>query len=149
MLQETLKMRLTETPLPRIAPTRGEMESEVTQCVLKILKDTLGRGPQDARAFLCDTLIVVRCVFPLQTMEKALLHANEAEGIATIRKWRTNLYETCRNRFVQDIGKIAGVPVLSFFADCSPKYEESILAFSLEHKPVIRTLHDGQEQPEK
>ena len=40
--------------------SRGELEAEITQAVIRFEKEYMGRGPLEARSYLVDDLVVVR-----------------------------------------------------------------------------------------
>ena len=44
----------------RPTKTRGAMEDEITQAVIRFEKEYMGRGPLEARTYLVDDLVVVR-----------------------------------------------------------------------------------------
>ena len=118
--------------------TRGEIEAETTQCVLSVLKEVIGRGPDDAQTHLCDTLLAVRLHFPLHPMEKAMLQANEPKGLTAVRNWRRDLYEACRNKLVAAVSAVTQVPIRTLYVDSSPADEESMLVFTLESPLDLR-----------
>lgn len=123
--------------------TRGEIESEITQCVLRILKDAWGKGPTDTRSHLCESIIVVRCRMPLQPPEKAILQDVTIDNISTVREWRRKLCEACLPQIHSDIGKIVDVKVRATYSDNSPVHEETIIIITLENKPELKISTDG------
>jgi uncharacterized protein YbcI len=129
---------MSTVTIPAELKSRGELEAEITQSVLRLLRDVLGRGPRDARTYLCDSLIVVRCSIPLQPQERTMIASDTVNGVEAVRSWRRNLIETCRTRLLSEVATITNVPIRAFFTDCCPVHEEAILSISLVNKPCFR-----------
>jgi len=68
--------------------TKGAMEGEVGQAVVRFERDYPGRGPPEARAFLVDDLILVRMRSDLTPAEHRLAACAEAgRGRDLINQW--------------------------------------------------------------
>ena len=118
--------------------TKGELESEISQAVIRFEKEYMGRGPLETRTYLID-LVLVRLKSVLIPAEFKLAEGEENErGRELIKQVRRELIERGRpllDAVVQDILK---VPVRSLHTDISTKTGERIIVFTLESRPEFR-----------
>jgi uncharacterized protein YbcI len=109
--------------------TRGELESEFTNAIIKLEKEYLGRGPLEARTFFVDDMILVRLRGVLTQAEKKL--AETPHGSTLIKETRRQLFETSRPMLVTLVKDIIGCDVLSFHSDVSTKTGERIVVLTV------------------
>lgn len=130
--------------MPNKLRFRSELESEITQCVLRVMKEVIGRGPQDARTYLVDQLVFIRCKIPLLPSERSLLQTSSLDSLVTIREWRRKLNEKCCEFLRVELKNTLQVELLATLSDNCPINEETIFAFTLQDKPNMRSP-DSQE----
>ncbi len=109
--------------------TRGELEAEFTQAIIKLEKEYLGRGPLDARTFFVDDMILVRLRGVLTQAEQKL--AATEEGSKLIKETRRQLFETSWPFLETIVKTIMGCDVLSFHSDISTKTGERIVVITV------------------
>lgn len=112
------------------AKTRGEVEAEIAQEIVRFEKEYLGRGPVEARAFLVHDMILVRLRGVLSPAEQKV--AETREGQALVKDTRRQLFESCRQVFEDHVNEITGCQVVSFHTDISTKTGERVIVLTVD-----------------
>lgn len=109
--------------------TKGQIEAEISNTIVKFEIDFMGRGPADVRAFILKDMIVVRLRDVLTPAEHQL--AKNPEGAAIVKRMRENLMDQAREKLGKTIGKITGAEVVGLFTDIETMSGDRILVFTL------------------
>ena len=104
--------------------SRGEYEDEFTKAIIKFEKEQLGRGPESARTYMLDDMILVRLRGILTSAETAL--GRDREGQTLVKEVRRQLHEISRPLIEQIVKEILGYEVISLHTDMSVKTGERI-----------------------
>ena len=118
--------------------SRGQVEEEVSQAVIRFEKEYMGRGPLEARTHLVEDLVVVRLKNVLTPAELSLTATGE-RGRELIKQMRQQLIETGAKRLCADVEKIVGVEVQSMHTDISTRTGERIIVFTLAARPATKS----------
>jgi uncharacterized protein YbcI len=110
--------------------TKGEVEAEISEAMVKFEVEYMGRGPKEVRSFIVEDMILVRLKGVLTQAEQQL--AKSSEGVDLIKMLRTTLIKNARPVLFQVIGDICGIQVLSLYTDISAARSERIIVFALE-----------------
>ena len=110
--------------------TKGEIEAEISQAMVKFELEYMGRGPTEVRSFVVEDMILVRLKGVLTQAEQQL--AKSSEGVDLIKMLRTTLIKNARPVLFQVIGDICGVQPVSLYTDISAARSERIIVFGLE-----------------
>jgi len=110
--------------------TRGEIEAELTQAIVKFEKDFLGRGPLDARTFFINDMILIRLKGVITPAERKL--AESRDGQILVKETRRQLLETCRPLIEEIVQEIIGYKIISLHTDMSTRTGERILVLTVE-----------------
>jgi uncharacterized protein YbcI len=108
--------------------TRGEVEAEITQLVIKFEKEYLGRGPLDARTFLVNDMVLIRLRDVLTAGDRKL--AETHEGQALLKETRRQLFQSCVDSFEEMIKRTIGCKLISLHTDFSTKTGERIIVLT-------------------
>jgi len=108
--------------------TKGQLEAEISQALVKFEREYMGRGPTDVKTYLIRDMVVVRLKGVLTPAEHQLV---KAEGVELLKQVRAKLLETGRQQVGDAIEEITGLRVLSMHADLSTKTGERIVIFVL------------------
>ena len=120
--------------------TKGELESEVSNAVMRFKRDYMGRGPQEVRTFLVEDMALVRLKGVLTPAEQRLAQVEDPHrGRDLIKQLRVELIEHGREILEEAIQAILGVRVLSLHTDISTRTGESVIVFTLSDDPVGKT----------
>ncbi len=115
--------------------TKGELESEISNTVMRFKRDYMGRGPQEVRTYLVEDMILVRLKGVLTPAEQRLAQVEDPHrGRDLIKQLRTELIEHGRELLEVAIYDILGIKVVSLHTDISTKTGESVLVFTMESK---------------
>ena len=106
--------------------TKGQVEAEISQAVVKFELEYMGRGPSDVRTHLLQDMIVVRLQGILTPAERQLV---KVEGVELIKQVRATLLETGKSGLKQSVEEITGLSAVSMHADLSTTTGERVILF--------------------
>ena len=125
-----------------MAQSKGQIEAEVSEAIIKFEKEYMGRGPDETKTYFLDDIVVVRLQRVLTPAEKQLAKADEStKGRVLVKQVRTELLEKARPLLEKTISDITGRRVISLHTDISTVTGERIIVFTLEDSLV----HDNAE----
>jgi len=120
-----------------MAKSKGQIEAEISEALIKFEKEYMGRGPDETKTYLLDDIVVVRLQRVLTPAEKQLAEANDsAKGRVLVKQVRTELLEKARPFLEKTIAEITGRRVISLHTDISTISGERVIIFTLE-SPVM------------
>jgi len=114
--------------------TKGELESEISQVIIRLERDLMGRGPLDTRTYLVDDMVVVRLRGVLTPAEEKLV-ANGNSGPQLVKQMREELLACKRPHLEQAVRRALGVGVRSVYTDINPEAGERVIVMILTGKP--------------
>lgn len=110
----------------------GESGSRLCEAVIRFEKETVGRGPEEVKAYLVDDMIVLRERGILTRAEKNLLGQGDgSSGRELVRDFRRRLLEVHRSSFEEEVGEVLGRKVRAVFADLDIEREERLIVLVL------------------
>lgn len=110
--------------------TKGEIEAEIAEAMVKFEMDYMGRGPKEARTYLMEDMVLVRLKGVLTPAEQQL--TKSTDGVELIKKMRSTLIENARPVLSKVIGDIAGAKVIGLHTDISTIAGERVIVFVLD-----------------
>jgi uncharacterized protein YbcI len=117
--------------------TKGELETEISNAVIRFKREYMGRGPQEVRTFLVEDMAVVRLRGVLTPAEQRLAQVEDPHrGRDLIKQLRVELIEHGREILEEAIQGILGVRIVSLHTDISTRTGESVIVFTLSDDPV-------------
>ena len=127
-----------------MSKSKGQLEADITEALIKFEKEYMGRGPEQARTYIIGDMIIVRLQHVLTPVEQHLAEmSNETTGRVLIKQVRTELLEKVRQHLEQIILSFTGRKVKSLHTDISTVTGERVIIFTLEN-PV---LFQDEEKP--
>ena len=112
--------------------TRGQLEAEICEAVIRFEKEFMGRGPLEAKAYVLDDMVLVRLKQVLTQAELKLAEATDrSDGRELIKRVRITLLEQGRPLLESAIEKILGANIKSLHTDISTITGERVILFSL------------------
>jgi uncharacterized protein YbcI len=115
-----------------VAKTKGQLEAEISDSIVRFELDYMGRGPEEARTYLLDDLVMVRLRGVLTPAERQLGGPDgTAQGRELVKQVRRELIEKARPLLEAIIADITGQSVRSVHTDISTMTGERIIVFSL------------------
>ena len=117
--------------------TRGQIEAEISEAIIKFEKEYMGRGPDETKTYLLDDIVVVRLQRVLTPAEKQLAKSNEStQGRRLVKQVRRELLEKARPLLEKAVSDITRRKVVSLHTDISTVTGERIIVFTLESSPL-------------
>ena len=117
--------------------TKGQLEAEICDAVIKFEKEYMGRGPLETKSYIIDDMVLVRLKNVLTQAELKLADAaDRRDGRELIKRIRITLLEQGRPLLEAAVEKIVGVKVKSLHTDISTVTGERVVIFSLVSLPA-------------
>jgi uncharacterized protein YbcI len=113
-----------------VRKTRGQLEADFTKAIIKFEKEYLGRGPEEARTFFIQDMILVRLQGILTPAEAKL--AESREGQTLVKETRRQLFESSRPLLEAIVGEIINCNVVSLHTDMSTKTGERVVVLTVD-----------------
>ncbi|MFH1258895.1 MAG: DUF2294 domain-containing protein [Elusimicrobiota bacterium] len=110
--------------------TKGQVESLISEALIKFEKEYMGRGPIETKTYLIKDMIFVRLKGVLTPAEEQL--TKTVEGADLIKKIRVQLLENGRPLLQKIVLDVTGCQVKSLHTDISTKTGERVIIFILE-----------------
>jgi uncharacterized protein YbcI len=111
-------------------PTKGSIEAEVANAVVRFQREQQGRGPTEVRAHLIGDLLMVRCSGVFTQTEAHL--ATTEEGRKLIKSARQELRLINRADIEATISLLVGCPVIRSYYDMDVEAAEQVEVYVLE-----------------
>jgi len=124
--------------------TKGQIEALISDSIIKFEKEYMGRGPQEAKAYILKDIVFIRLKGVLTPAEEQL--AKTAEGALLIKKTRMQLLEGARGLLEDIVINITKCQVKSLHTDISTKTGERVIIFTLNQDyeaQIAATFKDG------
>ncbi len=110
--------------------TKGEMEAQISEAMVKFEVEYMGRGPKEARTHIIEDMVLVRLRGVLTKAEEQL--SKSADGVELIKKVRSTLIENAKAILFQVITDITGIKVLGLHTDISTLTGDRVIVFTIE-----------------
>jgi uncharacterized protein YbcI len=113
--------------------TKGQVEADISEAVIKFEREYMGRGPEEARSYLLGDMILVRLRGVLTPAEKQLAESSDySEGGLLVKQVRMQLLEKARSLLEAIVYDITGRRVTSLHTDISTRTGERIIVWTLD-----------------
>ncbi len=123
----------------KILKTKGQLEAEICEAIVKFEREYMGRGPETVRTYLLDDMILVCLQGVLTPAERQLARTgSEGQGRSLIKQVRMELLEKARPLLDTIIQDITGQPIKSLHTDISTLTGERVIIFSLTGSATFR-----------
>jgi uncharacterized protein YbcI len=109
--------------------TKGEIEAAISEAMVGFEIDYMGHGPKEARSHIIDDLILVRLKGVLTPAEQQL--AKRADGVELIKRMRSTLIESAREKLSTIISDVSGAKVVDILTDINTASGERVFIFVL------------------
>lgn len=98
----------------RESEQNGLAAAEISNGVVQVMREYLGRGPTRARTTIARNLVVVVLEDTLLKAEKSLVSGGQGEAVTENRR---SYQETMREDFVAVVEEVLGRKVIAFLSD--------------------------------
>ncbi len=122
-----------------MSKTKGQIESEICEAVIKFEKEYMGRGPLETKAYIIDDMVLVRLKNVLTPAEMKLSSVTDRkDGRELIKRIRITLLEQGRPLLESAVESIIGIKIKSLHTDISTMTGERVIIFTLEYPPDLK-----------
>lgn len=122
-----------------MSKTKGQIESEICEAVIKFEKEYMGRGPLETKAYIIDDMVLVRMKNVLTPAEMKLSSVTDRkDGRELIKRIRITLLEQGRPVLESVVENILGIKIKSLHTDISTMTGERVIIFTLEYPPDLK-----------
>ena len=120
--------------------TQGQTEAEISEALVQFEREHMGRGPEEAKTYILDDIVLVRLMGILTPAEKNLAKIEDSRhGRELIKQVRNELLEKARPQLDAIIRDVTGEEIESLHTDISTKTGERVILFTLENAPEMNT----------
>jgi uncharacterized protein YbcI len=125
--------------------TKGQLEADICEAVIKFEKEFMGRGPLETKTYIIDDMVLVRLKNVLTQAELKLADVRESrDGRELVKRIRITLLEQGRPLLEAAVEKIVGIKVKSLHTDISTVTGERVILFSMAAPISINQSHNGR-----
>lgn len=124
--------------------TKGQIEAEISEAIIKFEKEYMGRGPMETKTYIIKDMVFVRLKGVLTPAEEQL--AKTTEGAELIKKTRVQLLEGARLLLENIISDITACQLKSLHTDISTKTGERIIIFTLDQNLEDKFIRENTEK---
>ena len=119
--------------------TKGQLEAEISEAIIKFEKEYMGRGPEETRTYIIDDMVLVRLRGVLTPAEKNLAKiGSSSQGRALIKQVRIELLEKARCMLEALVQDITGRRMRSLHTDISTSTGERVIIFTMDGAPQFK-----------
>jgi uncharacterized protein YbcI len=116
-----------------IKKTKGQLEAEICEAIIKFEKEFMGRGPLETKAYIIDDMVLVRLKNVLTQAELKLADVRESkDGRELVKRIRITLLEQGRPLLETAVENILGIKVKSLHTDISTVTGERVIFFTMD-----------------
>ena len=110
--------------------SKKKLEAEISAAFIKFQRDLIGRGPQEAKTYIIDDMLITRFKGVLTVEEKHLV--SHDSGKKLVKKMRSLLREMYTKDYEKIVEHHTECKVLSSHSDISTKTGERIEVFIMD-----------------
>ena len=135
-------MKNSEKTTNTINKTKGQVEAEISEAIIKFEKEYMGRGPLETKTYIIGDLVLVRLRGVLTQAEYQLAKVSGSPcGRDQIKQMRITLLEEGRLLLEAVMESITKVNVVSMHTDISTVTGERIIVFTLDATPEFERIN--------
>lgn len=110
--------------------SKKKLEADISAAFIKFQRDLIGKGPQEAKTYIINDMLITRFKGVLTVEEKHLVSRNAGKKL--VKQMRTLLREMYSEDYEKIVEEYTGCKVLSSHSDISTKTGERIEVFIME-----------------
>ena len=124
--------------------TKGEVEADISEAIIKFEKEYMGRGPAEAKTHIIDDLVLVRLKGILTQAEYQLAGTEgNPKGRELIKQVRHELLERRRPLLEAVMHDLTGRKTVSLHTDISTITGERVIIFTLDAPAKLSPQESG------
>jgi uncharacterized protein YbcI len=130
--------------------TKGQIEAEISDAMVRLHREQTGRGPTQARTHIVEDMVIVRLQEVLTPAERQL--TGNPHGQSLIKQFHQQMHEIARRSLEQIVEGVTGSHVTSVHNDVSTKTGEQVAIYVLDRNleaVLVRRSAEGVAAPRK
>jgi uncharacterized protein YbcI len=116
--------------MPFSRKSKGQVEAEISDAMVRLHREQTGRGPTQARTYIVEDMVVVRLQEVLTPAERQLL--GNPHGQSLVKQFHQQMHEIGRRDLEQIVEQATGAHVTSIHNDVSTKTGEQVAIYVLD-----------------
>ena len=121
-----------------MAKSKGRLEAEISDAIIKFQKDHTGRGPDQTKTYIIGDIVLIRLKGVLTPAEKQLAKSSDTfQGRSLIKQVRIKLLENAKMLLYAIIKDITHRDVLSLHSDISTAAGERVIIFTIDREVIF------------
>ena len=104
--------------------TKGQIEAEISDHMVKLQREQTGRGPNQAHTYIVEDMVIVRMQEVLTPAERQL--TGNHHGQSLVKQFHQQMHEIARKNLEGIIEEHTGCRVTSLHSDVSTKTGEQL-----------------------
>ena len=110
--------------------TKGQIEAEVSDAMVKLQRERTGRGPNKAHTYILEDMVIVRMQEVLTPAERQL--TGNPHGQSLVKQFHQQMHEIARRELETLLEEHTGCRVISIHNDVSTKSGEQLTIYILD-----------------
>jgi uncharacterized protein YbcI len=125
-----------------LTKTKGQIEAEISDAMVKLQREQTGRGPNQAHTYIMEDMVIVRMQEVLTPAERQL--TGNPHGQSLVKQFHQQMHEIARKHLEQIIEAHTACRVLSIHSDVSTKTGEQVSIYVLDRnlEVLLPKKHD-------
>ncbi|WP_416829155.1 DUF2294 domain-containing protein [Ectobacillus polymachus] len=119
--------------------SKKRLEADLSEAFIKFQRELIGRGPQEAKTYIIEDMVIIRFKGVLTVEEKHLVH--DEAGRRLVKKMRQVLREMYSNDLERIVETYTNSKVITSHSDTSTKTEERMEVFIMDQN--IEKMFEG------
>jgi uncharacterized protein YbcI len=123
--------------------TKGQIEAEISDAMVKFQREHTGRGPNQAHTYILEDMVLVRMQEVLTPAERQL--TGNPHGQSLVKQFHQQMHEIARTELEEIIASFTACKVTSLHSDVSTKTGEQMSIFVLDRnlEAILPRRHDA------
>jgi uncharacterized protein YbcI len=123
--------------------TKGQLEAEISDAMVKLQREQTGRGPNQAHTYILEDMVIVRMQEVLTPAERQL--TGNPHGQSLVKQFHQQMHEIARKALEHIVESHTGCKVVSIHNDVSTKSGEQVGIFVLDKnlEVMLPRRHDA------
>ncbi len=127
--------------------TKGQIEAEISDAMVKLQRERTGRGPTQAHTYILQDMVIVRMQEVLTPAERQLL--GNPHGQSLVKQFHQQMHEIARHDLEAIVNGHTGCAVTSIHNDVSTKSGEQVAIFVLDRDLEALLPRRHEERPKR
>jgi uncharacterized protein YbcI len=110
--------------------TKGQLEAEISDAMVRLQREQTGRGPNQAKTYIVEDMVIVRLQEVLTPAERQL--TGNPHGQSLIKQFHQQMHEISRAMLERIVEEVTHCRVTSIHNDVSTKTGEQVAIYVLD-----------------